>query len=123
MADPDLLKFCGIIFSHDFWNGLFQEAFSLVSPAFTQAFKDVWDGYKIWILFLFLLFFAFKYWEKGIGSVLYNAMYLNIWAIIIFVFGWQILFSDWIKIIMFLTYVIIFRLTKYFLIKFGVWSH
>jgi hypothetical protein len=97
-------------------------------------YEMIWSGVKqlliehwpsvILFLILILLFAVLRYLITGrwamLGSVLYSYIYWGFVLIIILIFGPDIFASDWIKIVLFVVYVVSFTLVGNFLRKTGI---
>lgn len=121
MIDKQLSELISKSLSYEAFQGYFKEAYHLIALSFSSSFKEIWSESKILILTLLILFLTIKYWEKGIGSLAYYVIYLIIWGFIFLIFGCDIIFHDWIKLIMLLTHIGTFRLVKYILMECGIW--
>lgn len=118
MVDKQVAELLSNAFNYDV---LKVAVVNFASLFIAEAVKELWMNYKVVVLITLLLFFAVKYGEKGIGSVIYYIIHFIFWGIIILILGWEILFNDWIKLIMFLTHTVSFRLVKYLLVEFKIW--
>ncbi|MFA4999824.1 MAG: hypothetical protein WC545_00475 [Patescibacteria group bacterium] len=104
MPDKDLAQALNTFSSWDFIHKTISEAEKIAASAFGQAVADTWLTSKIYVIFFVLLFFVIKFWERGIGSLIYNLIYFSIVAILIMVYGWEIIFNFWFEFISLFSY-------------------
>lgn len=122
MVNQGLSDIIPAVFNIDFINQIAGRATTLMAAAFGNAIKNLWLEYKIYVIGFIFLFLIDKYWDKGIGSVLYNIIYFSVLGFVIFLFGWQIIFNIYFEIIILLAYIVAFESTRYILRKTGIWK-
>lgn len=95
------------------------EAYMLAGEVLGKTANELWLHSRSYIIFAVLLFFVIKFWEKGIGSVVYNLIYFGIAIILIKIYGFEIIFNSLFDLLSLLAYI----LTGYLLRKFHVWRY
>ncbi|MFA5163263.1 MAG: hypothetical protein WC441_01915 [Patescibacteria group bacterium] len=118
MADPDLQKVFDQIISWNSIQKIISEAYELLALAIGQAVSNLWLTSRTIIIYLILFFFVRKFYDGGIGSLVYNLIYFLIAAVLIWIFGWKVLFSIWFEFIYPFSYIT----TGFLLRKIGVWK-
>ena len=114
MADPDLQN----VFNQISFTKIISDAYSLLAVAIGQAVSNLWLTSRTIILYLILFFFVKKYYDGGIGSLVYNLIYFFVASILIWFFGWDVLFSEYFELLYPLSYIA----TRILLRKIGVWK-
>lgn len=111
---------------------------SMILDAFNegekQAYRMIWEGFKQfavehwgWILIglaglLLLAIFEYLVTRRWafLGSVLYHYFYLSFLLVLTLIFGPEIYASEWMKLVLFIVYVICYVLVGKVLTKSGV---
>ncbi len=115
MADPDLQN----ALSQFQPIKILEQAQQEIAKALGVVMPNLWETSKDTIIYLILLFFVIKYFDRGIGSVVYNLIYLLIAFILIYFLGWGVLFENWFEFLYPLSYI----LTRIALKKLGIWKY
>lgn len=105
MPDKDLSSALST-FNYDLIKEALNTAEKLAGGMVGQAFSDMWLHYKGYLAFFIILFFFIKFKERGIGSVIYNVIYILIAAMAIIIFGWSVVFSSWLALLYPFSYII-----------------
>ncbi len=121
MANQDLSNIISGVFNIDFINQIIKNATEVVAVAFGEMIKTLWINYKVYFVGFIFLFLIEKYWDNGIGSLLYNIIYFSILGVVVFLSGWQIIFDVYFELIALVAYVVAFESTGYILRKIGIW--
>lgn len=121
MVNQDLSNIISGVFNIDFINQIIKNATEVVAVALGETIKTLWINYKVYFFGFILLFLIEKYWDNGIGSLLYNIIYFSILGVTIFFLGWRIIFDNYFELIALAAYVVAFELTRYILRKAGIW--
>lgn len=114
MPDPDLVQALNIINIQK----ITKDAFATAGETTGKVFSDLWTTSKWYIILFILVFFFNKFWEKGIGSVVYHLIYFGIIAILIIIYGWAILFNLYFEVISLLAY----WFAGFILRRIGIWK-
>ena len=114
MADPDLQN----VLNQISFTKIIGDAYSLLAVAIGQAASNLWLTSRTIILYLILFFFVKKYCDGGIGSLVYNLIYFFIAGVLVWIFGWGVLFSAWFEFLYPFSYIS----TRLLLRKVGVWK-
>lgn len=118
MPDNDLKNSLSDFLNFDFiWNSI-KESQVLLADALNKAVSDAWATQRSLILFVAMVFLVNRFWEGGMGSLVYNLIYLIIAVILIFIFGWIVIFNIWFMFLYPLSYILTGILMK----KLGVWK-
>jgi hypothetical protein len=84
-----------------------EEVFRFIFNAIQSFVIENW--YYILIVFLILLVISLiTHNKRMLGSLLYSFLYYSILYLIVLIFGSEIFASDWIKIVLFILYLICF---------------
>ena len=114
MADSDLQN----VFNQISLTKIINEAYSFLAVAIGQAVSNLWLTSRTVVLYLILFFFVKKYYDGGIGSLTYNLIYFLIAGILIYIFGWGVLFNIYFEFLYPFSYIT----TKVALRKVGIWK-
>lgn len=118
MPDNDLKATLADFLNFDFiWSSI-KGSHILLANALNEATSDAWAIQRGWILFIVMVFLVKKFSDRGIGSLVYNLIYLIIAFILILIFGWIVIFNIWF----FLLYPLSYFLTGVLLRKIGIWK-
>lgn len=120
MADPvlsdTLSKIPGMLLKES------MDVSNFVASAFARGIQSFWLEYGSYIIIFALIFFVIKFFERGIGSVVYNLIFFSIIGVVIFVKGWEIIFNNSFELITLFAYIASFKLTHFLLVRAKVWS-
>jgi len=117
MPDKDLTQLLNIL-SWDSIQKIIGESYRLLAMAIGQAVSNLWLTSRTLVVYLILFFFVRKFCDGGIGSLVYNLIYFLIASFLVWIFGWEVLFSVWFEFLYPFSYIS----TGLFLRKIGVWK-
>jgi len=118
MADPDLQNMFNQIFSWGSIQKIMSEVYKLLATGIGQAVSNLWLTSGALVVYSILFFFVIKFCDRGIGSLVYNLIYFLVASVLIWIFGWEILFSIWFELLYPFSYIA----TRLLLRKIGIWE-
>lgn len=118
MSDNDLKNYLSDIFSFNFFWDIIKDSQVFLADILNKAVSNAWATQRGWILFIIMMFLIKKFSDRGIGSLVYNLIYLIIALILIFIFGWIVVLNVWFTLLYPLSYL----LTGILLKKIGIWK-
>lgn len=117
MADPSL-QYVLDQFSWDSIQKIISESYRILAIAIGQAVSNLWLTSRTLVVYLILFFFVRKFCDGGIGSLVYNLIYFIIASVLVWIFGWEVLFSIWFELLYPFSYIA----TGFLLKKIGIWK-
>lgn len=118
MPDNDLKVSLSDFLNFDFiWSSI-KDSQIFLADALNKATSDVWATQRGWILLIVMVFLVKKFSDRGIGSLIYNLIYLAIALILILIFGWIVVFNIWFTLLYPFSYIA----TRILLKKIGIWK-
>lgn len=118
MPDNDLKVSLSDFLNFDFiWSSI-KDSHILLADALNKTTSDVWATQRGLILFIVMAFLVNKFSDRGIGSLIYNIIYLIIAITLILIFGWIVIFNIWFTLLYPFSYIA----TRILLKKIGIWK-
>lgn len=114
MADPDLQN----LFNQISPLKIIDHAYQDLARALSVAMPNFWATSRNTIIYLLLFLLIKRFIEKGVGGLVWVIFYLLLSSILIWRFGWIIIFNTWFEFLSLFSYAA----TKFLLKKFGIWK-
>ncbi|MEI7452507.1 MAG: hypothetical protein WCK37_04915 [Candidatus Falkowbacteria bacterium] len=114
MVDPDLQN----AFSQLQPIKLIGQAQQEIAKHLSVVAPSLWETSKVYIVGVILMILIIKFWERGIGSLVYNFIYIAMVIVLIWIFDWAIIFNSWFEFLSVFSYIA----TRFLLVRFGIWK-